>query len=202
MKLAIVTSLSALLLSACANPINVKTASIYANDCRQLQAQNEWGKARKACGRAATNGKLGNMPDQSMAVLWYEYGRTSGAICEYADAQKALDEALRLDQAARGPVYMSLLELARLSAAQGKYTEAAGYYERFFSAVPMDEAERGDPIGLAEVIEEQAEAYRQIGNAEAAKAKADRAKALRAANPGKTSNTDHTPYGKFCDQKS
>ena len=202
MKLAFVTSLLALLLSACANPINLKTASIYANNCRELQAQNEWWKARQACGRAAVNGKVGGAPDKSMAVLWYEYGRSAGAICEYGEAQKVLDEALRLDQASGGPVYMSLLELARLNAAQSKHAEAAGYYERFFAAVPMDVAEQGDPIALAEALEEQADAYPQIGKADAAKAKADRAKELRAANPDKTSNTDHTPYGKFCDQKS
>ena len=202
MKIAFTASLLALLVSACANPINLKTASMYADGCRGFQAQNEWWKARRACGRAAVNATLGKAPDQAIAVLWYEYGRTSGAICDYAEAQRGLEEALKLDQATGGPVHMSLLEMARLNSAQGKFSEAASYYEKFWLAVPKDLAERKDPIGSAEVLEEQAEAYRQVGNIALSKSKKDRAQELRTATPNKPSNTDHTPYGKFCDQQS
>ena len=202
MKSIFMASLVAFLVSACANPINLKTASMYAKGCREFQAQNEWWKARRACGRAAINAKLGGAPDQTIAVLWYEYGRTSGVICDYAEAQKGLDEALKLDQATGGPAYMSLLEIARLNFAQGKFAKAASYYEKFWLAIPKNLAEKEDPIGSAEVLEEQAEAYRKIGNITLSKAQEARARELRATNPNKTSNTDHTPYGKFCDQKS
>lgn len=202
MKSIFLASMLALLVSACANPVNLKTASMYAQGCRGFQVQNEWWKARRACGRAAVNAKLGGASDPAIAMLWYEYGRSSGAICDYAEAQRGLDEAMKLDQNTGGPVYMSLLELARLSAAQGKFAEAATYYEKFWLAVPKDLAEKEDPIGSAEALEEQAEAYRQVGNAALSKSTKDRAQQLRSANPGKPSNTDHTPYGKFCDQHS
>lgn len=202
MKSIFIASLVAVLASGCANPINLKTASNYAKECRGFQAQNEWWKARRACGRAAINAKLGGAPDQALAMLWYEYGRTSGAICDYAEAQRGLEEAMKFDQASGGPVYMSLLEIARLNSAQGKLSEAASYYEKFWLAVPKDLAEKEDPIGSAEALEEQAEAYKQVGNAALSKSKKDRAQELRNANPNKQSNTDHTPYGKFCDQQS
>ena len=175
---------------------------MYAEGCHGFQAQNEWWKARRACGRAVVNARLGGASDQAIAVLWYEYGRTSGAICDYAEAQRGLDEAMKLDQAAGGPVYMSLLEMARLNSAQEKFSEAASYYEKFWTAVPKDLAEKQDPIGSAEVLEEQAEAYHRVGKSALSETQKDRAQELRAANPNKTSNTDHTPYGKFCDQKS
>lgn len=202
MKKILLALIAASLLSSCANPINRKTAAIYADRCRGFQAQNEWWKARQACGRAATNAKLGGAPEGTLAVLWYEYGRTSGAICDYVEAQKGLEEAMKLDQATGGPVYMSLLEMARLSSAQGRFTEAASYYSKFWSAIPKELAERDDPIGSAEALEEQAEAYKQIGDASSSKRAKDQASALRAANPNKPSNTDRTPYGKFCSQKS
>jgi tetratricopeptide (TPR) repeat protein len=202
MKSIFIASLLAFLVSACTNPINLKTASMYAEGCRGFQAQNEWWKARRACGRAAVNAKLGGAPNQTIAILWYEYGRTSGAICDYAEAQRGFDEAMKLDQATGGPVYMSLLEMARLNSAQGKFIEAANYYEKFWLAVPKNLAEKEDPVGSAEALEEQAEAYRQIGNTALSQSTKDLAQKLRAANPNKQSKTDHTPYGKYCGQQS
>jgi len=194
--------LSAILLAGCASSINLYTASTYAKGCHGWQAQDEWWKARKACGRAVVNAQLGGAPENSLAVLWYEYGRTSGAICDYTEAQRGLDEALKLDQKTGGPVYMSLLEMARLNMAQGKYADAAAYYEKFWQAVPMQKAESNDPTGMAEVLDEQAEAYRHIGKNNLANKQTARALQLRAANLGKRSNTDRTPYGQFCYQKS
>ena len=50
------------------------------------------------CGRALTNAILGHAPDKNLATLYYEYGRTSGAICDYKEAQRGLEAALELDK--------------------------------------------------------------------------------------------------------
>lgn len=50
----------------------------------------------------------------SLAVLWYEYGRTYGAVCDWAQAERGLARALDLDRQASGPVHMDLYETARL----------------------------------------------------------------------------------------
>jgi hypothetical protein len=68
--------------------------------------------------------------------------------------------------------------------------------------VPKNLAEKEDPVGSAEALEEQAEAYRQIGNTALSQSTKDLAQKLRAANPNKQSKTDHTPYGKYCGQQS
>jgi len=215
MKSIFVVSLVALLVSACANPINLKTASQYAEGCRGFQAQNEWWKARRACGRAAINFKLGGAQDQVIAFHLYEYGRTSGAICDYVEAQRGFDEAMKLDQGTGRPIYlMSLLAMTRLSSAQEKFAEAVGHYEKFWletskafgeKADSKALAEKTDPIAIAEIYEEQADIYRHVGNSALSKAHKDRAQELRAANPNKnktSTDIDYIPYGKFCDQKS
>ena len=190
-----------LLISACANPINLKTASMYAEGCRNFKEQNEWWKARRACGRTAVNAELGGAPDGTVAIYWYEYGRTSGAICDYVEAQKGLEKAIKLDEATGGPVYMSLIEMAKLKSVQGQFNEALDYYKKGLTII-QDIAEKEDPVGLAEILEEQAEIYRQLGNIALSKEQKERAQKLRTANPDKESRTDHTPYGKFCHQKS
>ena len=189
------------LISACANPINRHTAIEYSRGCRALQAQNEWWKARMACGRALTNAKLGRASDNELAIYWYEYGRTSGAICDYVEAQKGLEEAIKLDEATGGPLHMSLIEMAKLKSAQRQFGEALDYYKRGV-AIMQNRAEKEDPLGLAKIFEEQAEIYRQLGNTALSKEFEERAQKLRRDNPDKKSRTDHTPYGKFCHQKS
>lgn len=192
----------ALLSAGCANPINLRTASHYANACQAFEAQNEWWKARMNCGRAAINADLGHAPDKSRALLWYEYGRASGAICDYAEAKRGLETALDLDEKAGGPYFMSLLELARLHLDQGKAKEAAAYFARFEKAVPEESGAKVDPSGYADILEEYARASEASGDASLAGTLRQRSTRLRTANPNKTSNTDRTPYGKYCDQKS
>lgn len=188
--------------TGCANPINLRTASRYAEACQGFQAQNEWWKARMNCGRAATNADLGRATARTRAVLWYEYGRTSGAICDYVEARRGLNTAVKLDEESGGPAFMSFLELARLELDQGNFKESAAHFARFDAAVPRGTAEKEDPVGYADVLEEYARAAEGSGNGPLASSLRQRSKQLRSANPGKSSNTDRTPYGKYCHQKS
>ena len=96
---------------------------------------------------------------------------------------------------------MTFLEMAKLKSVQGQFNEALDYYKKGL-AIIQDLAEKEDPIGLAEILEEQAEIYRQLGNIALSKEQKERAQKLRTAHPDKKSRTDHTPYGKFCHQKS
>ena len=190
------------LMAGCANPINMRTAARYADACQALQTQNEWWKARMNCGRAATNAELGHAPARTRAVLWYEYGRASGAICDYVEARRGLNTAIKLDEESGGPAFMSFLELARLELDQGNFKDSVAFYSRFESSVPKDTAEKNDPIGYADVLEEYARAAEGSGNGALSSSLRQRSAQLRSANPGKSSNTDRTPYGKYCHQKS
>lgn len=202
MRLVAITLGAMILAGGCANPVNLRTAERYADACGTFLLQKEWWKARLNCGRAALNADLGHASPQVRAELWYEYGRASGAICDYAEAKRGLDTALKLDEDTGGPTFMSLLELARLELDQGHFKESAAYFARFEAAIPAATVEKEDPIGYADSLDEYARAVEGAGNGSAAFDLRQRSRKLRNANPGKSSNTDRTPYGKYCDQKS
>jgi tetratricopeptide (TPR) repeat protein len=188
-------------LVSCANPINLRTAANYAQGCMNFQHQGEWWKARQTCGRAAINAELGGAEQQAIAGLWYEYGRTSGVICDYPEAKKSLEKSLDLDKANNGPIIMDYIELARLHFDQKLFKEATSYYQSGIAAIPKEIISQ-DPIGYADVLDEYAEALKQIGEAANSKKNIAEAKQLRTSNPNAKSLTKRTPYGKFCDQKS
>lgn len=191
-----------LIAGGCASQINLHTAVNYAKACYAYQSQNEWWKARISCGRAATNADLGNASPRARAVMWYEYGRTSGAICDYVEARRGLNSALKLDEESGGPTYMTFMELARLELDQGNWKEAAAHFARFDAAVPKDTAEKKDPIGYADALDEYARAADGAGDSSLGSVLRQRSRQLRGANTAKSSNTDRTPYGKYCYQKS
>jgi tetratricopeptide (TPR) repeat protein len=201
MKLSALVIVTALTLVSCANPINLRTAQNYAQGCAGFQHQGEWWKARQACGRAAINAELGGAEPQAIAGLWYEYGRTSGVICDYAEAKKALEKSLESDKENNGPIIMDYFELARLHFDQKLFKDASAYYQFGIAATPEATIAQ-DPIGYAEVLDEYGEALKQIGNATESEKVIAESKQLRSSNPNVKSLTKRTPYGKFCDQKS
>jgi tetratricopeptide (TPR) repeat protein len=201
MKLPALIIATALTLVSCANPINLRTAHNYAQGCVGFQHQGEWWKARQACGRAAINAELGGAEPQAIASLWYEYGRTSGVICDYPEAKKALEKSLQSDKENNGPIIMDYFELARLHFDQKLYKDASAYYQSGVAATPKETIAQ-DPIGYAEVLDEYGEALQQIGNAKESEKVIAESKQLRSSNPNVKSLTKRTPYGKFCDQKS
>ena len=192
---------TALTLVSCANPINLRTAANYAQGCMSFQHQGEWWKARQACGRAAINAELGGAEPQAITGLWYEYGRTSGVICDYPEAKRALEKSLESDKANNGPIIMDYFELARLHFDQKLYKEASAYYQSGIAATPKEIVAQ-DPIGYAEVLDEYGVALKQTGDVANSEKIIAEAKQLRSSNPNGKSLTKRTPYGKFCDQKS
>ncbi|GAB7562005.1 hypothetical protein LG202_00440 [Methylobacillus methanolivorans] len=61
------------------------------------------------------NANLGGVAPSTRAVLSSEYGRSLGATCFFNDATFYLNQAYDLDKQTGGPLYMSLVELARLN---------------------------------------------------------------------------------------
>lgn len=96
-----------LLSSGCANPINAKTATDYAQAANNAAQLGDWAKARMCLCRAIVNAQLGGSSPAQLAVLYYEHGRASGIVCEFSDAEKPLIRAYDLDKQAGGPTYMS-----------------------------------------------------------------------------------------------
>lgn len=112
MKTGISLSLLIALIS-CAPAINQKSAAIHAQSAQAAIKNSDLDAARENWAKAVKNGELANEPDQKMAVLYYEYGRALGVTCYFDGSEYYLKKAYVLDKKTGGPVYMSLVELAR-----------------------------------------------------------------------------------------
>lgn len=197
-----ITKLAALTIAitfaGCANPINLKTSQNYTASGYQAIQAGEWFKARMAFGRAITNAELGGANAQTKAVLYYEYGRSSGVICDWAEAEKGLNQAYELDKQTGGPSYMSLYELARMNFDRKHYPEAFAYFSRVASEFTRIQADTRDPLGYAAFLDEYAITLKETGNTEEALRQMARADDLRNTFPGRDSHTEKTPYGTHC----
>lgn len=191
-----VAALSAL--AACSNPINERTARNYSMLAYNAQQAGDWITARTYWGRAAINAELGGSAPQRLAVLWYEYGRSSGVICDWPEAESGLTKAFELDRASNGPSHMSLVELARMNLDRQRYGAAIGYFERANAIVADGKLETVDPIGYAHLLDEYAVALQNVGRISEAAEFRKQAARLRNAYPASETRTDRTPYGSQC----
>ncbi|MBI1396703.1 MAG: hypothetical protein GC151_12040 [Betaproteobacteria bacterium] len=189
-----------LLLAACANPLNLYTANRYFEGGRGQAAQGDWSKARMAFGRAWTNADSGNADDRVTATYAYEYGRASGVICDWAESEHGLLKALEIDRRSNGPVYMSLVELARMYHARGSLELSARYFGTAKEALDSVNADMKDPIGYATILEEYAGVLSSLGRMRDASLVAGRAQELEQRYRGRASGHVPTPYGQHCEQ--
>jgi len=191
-----------LLITACANPLNLYTAKEYFRSGASNAAQNKWFNARMAFGRAWTNADLGNADDRVKAVYAYEYGRSSGAICDWTEAERGLKKAFELDTKTRGPIHMSLLELARMYHAKGDLAMSNEYFQKAKPVLDDLQADTRDSIGYADFLKEYSEVLSALGKTSEASALTKREQEIRSVFKDRKSNHDDTPYGKYCNQRS
>lgn len=188
------------LAASCANPINLRTANEYFRGGQNNVAKGDWFKARMSFGRALTNADLGNANDAVKAVYAYEYGRTSGVICDWAESEKGLLKALDLDAKTHGPVHMSLVELARMNNAKGDLQNSEKYFDQAKQSLDKVQADTRDSIGYANILKEYAEILSRLGKVEDAKLLKKREEDIRGVFKDRSSSHDQTPYGRHCDQ--
>jgi len=191
-----------LILASCAAPINQRNAEKYYAVAVSAQHSGDWWNSRMYFARAISNAELAGSSSESLAVLWYEYGRSSGVICDWEEAEIGLNKAHELDSKTGGPTYMSLYELARMNYDREMYPEAVEYYQRTYSDMEVDQADTKDPIGYAEFLDEYGHALKQIGRDDLVPQLSARSIKIRAAFKGKDSHTEKTPYGTECQTNS
>jgi len=125
-------------LTGCASEIQKRNAERFTLIGMQAQAQGDWDTARRAYARAVVNGEQAKLPQRTLAVLTYEYGRSLGVSCFFDLAEAELNRAHELDRQAGNPLYLSLTELVRLTFDQQKFQAAIAYFER--AIAEMDRA--------------------------------------------------------------
>lgn len=198
MKIAVVLVLGLLIAAGCGNPINRKTAQNYAGAGYQAINAGDWKLAQKNFGKAIVNAELGGAEPQHMAVLKYEYGRASGVVCDWTNAEAALKEAFNLDAANGGPSYMALYELGRMHFDRKQFAKARSYYDQVYLEFGKVGVETKDPLGFAQYLEEYVVILQETGAQQDAMTYQERAAKIRGMFPEGKSPTEKTPYGTQC----
>ena len=186
-------------ITACPHPINRKNSTNYAIAADNAQRAGDWFTARKYWGRAIISAELGRVPPQALAILWYEYGRSSGVICDWAEAEIGLTKALELDKQSNGPTHMSFFELGCMNFDRRRYDEAASYFGHAMRESDERSIDTQDPIGHADLLTEYAISLENIGRGAEARKHRARSAELRATFPNGKTPTDRTPYGTQCE---
>ena len=184
--------------TAFGNPINRKSAMTQAQAADKAQKSGDWDAARRNWARAVKNGELGKIDDKTLAIFYYEYGRSLGVTCFFADAEDYLLKAKNLDKKTTGEEYLSLTELARLNLDQSKYQEAKDYYEKLFIKLDKLKASKKAPSAYADLLEEYSVTLIEHNMKAKAEEVLQRVHSLRREYKGYSSITDRTPYGAAC----
>jgi tetratricopeptide (TPR) repeat protein len=147
-------------------------------------------------------------PPEKRAIYWYEYGRASGVVCDWEDAEFALTVANNLDAKTGGPVHESLNELGRINVVRKQYEKAVDYFTRALKAFAQyheknPEKKISNQLGNALIIEDFAYALEQTGGQQSdVKRLRDNAAEIREQLTGKDGvHEDVTPYGTQCNPR-
>ena len=188
----------AAVIAGCAAPINERVASNYGRVGASAQTRGDWDAARRAYARSANNADLANSSPQRRAIFHYEYGRSLGVTCFFDEAERELNLSYDFDKQAGQPLYLSLVELARLTLDQQKYPKAVSYFERALPELDRANAATGAPMAYVDILGEYASALSRVGREQDSSNVKNRASAIKGANPKGSSITDRTPYGTQC----
>lgn len=198
MKILLFVVIVGLVLSGCATDINRVVARETMVGGAIAQKQGDWNAARLNFAKAVVNARLAGAPDQTRAVLHYEYGRSLGVTCFFDLAEQELSTALELDRKSGQPEYLALNELARLNFDQGRYDKALAYFTLAQGSMQKFDAEKRAPAAYSDVLDEMSRSAAALQRTEEAGRLAAEAKRVRSASGPMGSITERTPYGKHC----
>jgi tetratricopeptide (TPR) repeat protein len=191
-----------MVLSGCANPINMHTAQKYFDAGMAAERAGNYQAAHENYYRAYVNTELGHADDQRKALAMYNLGRMKGYLCMKSDAEPLPQKSVIVEEKAlsqNGSWYTGrLAEMARFYLGFGEYAKAIPYFEKATLRLIDSGIERTNPIDMAGMWDNYAEALRQAGSGGKAKEVADRARSLRDSNPGETARFAPFQYGKNC----
>lgn len=191
-----------MVLSGCANPINLYTAQKYFDAGTAAERAGNYQLAHENYYRAYVNTEIGHADDQRKALAMYNLGRMKGYLCMKAEAEPLLLNSVAVGEKAlsqNGSWYTGrLAEMARFYLGFGEYAKAVPYFEKATLRLVDSGNEQTNPIEMADMWEDYAGALRRAGSGDKANEVAARARSLRASNAGKTAQFVPFPYGKNC----
>lgn len=111
---------------------------------------------------------------------------------------RAETELLLLDDRAGNDQYHTLIELARITMDNGRYTDANDYFVRAFDAHDRAQIDKKGPVEYAFVLNEYARSLAQAGGHQDADKARQCSAALIAANPDQKVMPERMPYRETC----
>lgn len=197
--------LCALLIAGCANPVNLKTASIYYNSAVDAEIRGDYTFAERQYDRALINARLGHAPAAGIAASMYGLGRMKGYLCKFSEAEPLLLEALKIEETVSGSegviITKRLFELARFYSDRGQYAQSIPYFARGIPAVVKVGIESSDPTAFADALDEYALALQKSGNKAESQKFQLQASDLRTKNEGRKASFVPVRYGQNCPAK-
>lgn len=187
-----------LLLVGCSNPVNRHTAIRYAEQAESEMIQGNWFNARMGLGRAITNAKIGGFDDRSMSILWYQYGRSSGVICDWAEAERGFEQSYELDKKTGTPAYTASAELAEMYLFREMYKQAVEYFDRAHTELIEAQVDKQHPLSYVVFLKDYADALDHVNQKQKANEYREKAEAVLMANPVTNLKERRTPYGQQC----
>jgi tetratricopeptide (TPR) repeat protein len=171
---------------------------VHLQNAEAAEKTGNWESAQRSYYLALQNAERAGAGKKELAALNHKVGRASGITCKYDVAEKHLTKAYELDKKASGPAHNLLVELARMNLAQGKPVDAANNFEKALPGLEKARAQKYDPIGFAEVLEDYATALDKGGMQSQAKTVSARAAEVRAHSQGKAPVALRVAYGSHC----
>lgn len=171
---------SALLLAACANPLNEATASRYSAQCASAEAAGNFALAEEACYRAVRNADWGNLSAELKSQHLYNFARIERRLAKFSEAERLLKESLAIEEPLSGPTSLKvgrrLVELSVNLAAQKRWIDGEAAILR---VVPIASGFTGAERSYTkEVYLNYAASLAEVGRTEAANSLKSAAAAL------------------------
>ena len=182
----------ALLVGACAAPINRQTAQNYFEAGEVALARGNLPHAEEMFSRALVNVRLGNMGPKTEGRVLMKLGRVYGNECKYDQAEEAFLLAIEAYEKAQISVFPARLELGQFSYDVGRFEAAVGYFEQAFPT-GLQVLEAIDPPGYIAVLTDYADALSRTGKTEKAAQAVEKAETAK----GKASAVELTQVSEY-----
>jgi tetratricopeptide (TPR) repeat protein len=170
----------ACLLAGCYNPVNEVTAGRYERMCSEAERDGRLGDAEEACRRAVINVRTGHVGPAAESQALYNLGRIKRRVGKFDEAEQALKESLKVQEAISPPdqarTGRRLAELAAVYGQTSRYKEGWPYVERL---MPIGTSYSGQERAMVKLVfQAYAQEYRKLGMQGEAAQLEEKAKAL------------------------
>lgn len=177
MKQLLQFSLAAILISACANPLNRVTMERYTQTCLEAERSGQLDVAEGACRRALINVRIGILGQELESQELYNLARVKKQLDKFAEAEEYYKESLRIQELLPNPdqtkIGRRLAEFSIVIGAQGKHKEAWPLLSRL---IPLSDSYSGNERSVVKLIfsmfAEEYDKLQMSGEAEQLRSKA------------------------------